>query len=384
MPFSAHEYNWQAPAWPSFSYDTQAVASALLEANRAHGYAEGKLSAVGLSAQKGIYADAWAQEALATAAIEGERLNLEAVQSSIARRLGTPQRKSTTTPRHVDGLLDIMEDALSRASAPLTHERLCAWQAALFPTGFSGLNKITVGAYRDHEEAMQIVSKRLDERVQVHYEAPPAVRVRSEMQALLDWLNQAPDTAAVVRAALAHLWFETIHPFEDGNGRVGRAVVDLVLARDAAVSGRMLRISHQLADQRDDYYGQLERASRGDLNVTNWVLWFIEQFRTACVAAARTIDLSLEKGRFWSAHSDQDLNQRQRKVINVLLDAGPRGFVGDMSTQKYQSLAATSRATASRELLDLQAKGLLQVAGSGRSTRYVINLPGWEPATQAG
>jgi Fic family protein len=205
MPFSAHEYNWQAPAWPSFSYDTQAVASALLEANRAHGYAEGKLSAVGLSAQKGIYADAWAPEALATAAIEGERLNLEAVQSSIARRLGTPQRKSTTTPRHVDGLLDIMEDALSRASAPLTHERLCAWQAALFPTGFSGLNKITVGAYRDHEEAMQIVSKRLDERVQVHYEAPPAVRVRSEMQALLDWLNQAGYRRSRTRRARASL-----------------------------------------------------------------------------------------------------------------------------------------------------------------------------------
>lgn len=375
---SAHQYVWQHPEWPQFRYDMVRVARHVADARRAQGFAEGKLTAVGLRTRQEIIADAWAQDALATAAIEGERLNIDAVRSSIARRLGTPLRKAVGTPRQVDGLLDIMQDAVHNAAKPVTHDRLQGWQAALFPTGFSSMNKIRVGAYRSHDEPMQIVSGRIGYET-VHYEAPSSERVPDEMEKFVRWLNEANEPDAIVRAALAHLWFESIHPFEDGNGRVGRAIIDLVLAKDSDGSGRMLRISQRLAENRDAYYDELGRAQHGDLDVTEWVLWFTEQFHGACVAAAEMVDQSLKKGLFWTEHSDKDLNDRQRKIVNLLLDAGPRGFEGDMSTRKYESIAATSRATASRELGDLETKGLLRSIGSGRATRYFINLEGWEP-----
>ena len=370
---------WQQPGWPSLRYDSTKVAAAAALALRAQGVVEGKLAAIGFEQRQEIAAETWTQEALSTAAIEGERLDLEAVRSSIARRLGIPDSKATNTPRHVDGLLDVMDDAVSRADKPVTHERLHAWQAALFPTGFSGMSRIRVGSYREHAEPMQIVSGRIG-RETVHYQAPPSGVVPAEMDAFLTWLNSSSEPSGLVKAALAHLWFETIHPFEDGNGRVGRAIVDLVLARGAGEPSRVLRISQRLLARRGDYYEQLERAQHGSLDVTPWVVWFTEQVHAAFDMTASVVDLSLAKAMFWNQHRAKDLSPRQRKAVNALLDAGPGGFEGGMSTRKYENLTGAARATASRDLVDLQALGLVAQVGAGRGTRYYLEIEGWARA----
>ena len=378
-------YVWQQPGWPALRYDGATVAAAVAAARRAQGAVEGRLVAIGMDQRQGIVADAWTQEALSTAAIEGERLDLHAVRSSVARRLGVAQAKSANTPRHVDGLLDVMDNAVSKAHEAMTHDRLQAWQAALFPTGYSGLQRIRVGGYRQHGEPMQIVSGRIG-RETVHYQAPPSVQVHAEMSQFLAWLNHPTGEDGLVKAALAHLWFETVHPFEDGNGRVGRAVVDWVLARDtprALEPTRLLRISQQLLAQRRNYYLQLEQAQRSELQVTGWVLWFVSQVHAACDAAAAVVDAALAKATYWNEHRNCDINPRQRKAVNLLLDAGPGGFEGGLSTRKYESLAGVARATASRDLLELLALGLLQQAGAGRSTRYHLALDGWGPARVA-
>ena len=337
---------------------------------------EGKLAALGFEQKLELEAETWSQEAVATAAIEGERLDLAAVRSSVARRLGIGDQKGPSAPRNVEGLLDIMDDAVTRNDDEVTHDRLHAWQAALFPTGYSGMIWIHVGGYRERVEPMQIVSGRMG-REKVHYEAPPSARVFDEMDRLLQWFNAGAEPDALVRAAMTHLWFETIHPFEDGNGRVGRVWVDLVLARDSGSVRRLFRTSQRLQAHRNEYYDQLGRAQHGGLDVTAWVIWFVRQIEAACQEASKIIDDTLAKSTFWLTHRDKALNDRQRKVLNLLLDAGPGGFEGGMSTRKYQNIAGTSRATASRELAELAALGLLLQTGAGRSTRYDVNLTGW-------
>jgi len=367
---------WQDPTWPALRYDGAQVAQSVAQARRALGVVEGKLTVLGFDERQSLVAEAWTQEALSTAAIEGERLDLLAVRSSVARRLGLGDLKSGSAGRHVDGQLDIMEDAVTHASDELTHERIQAWQAALFPTGFSGMRPVLVGAYRVHQ--MQIVSGPAG-RETVHYEAPPADRTTAEMQRLLDWFNQDAEKDRLVQAALVHLWFETIHPFDDGNGRVGRVLVDLAMARDSGEAGRLMRISQRLLEQRADYYAQPAQAQHGSCNVTDWVVWFVAQVRAACDAASLVLESSLVKARFWSAHSARAINGRQRKVLNLLLDAGPGGFKGGLSTRKHENITAASRATSSRDLIELQEGGLLHRVGAGRSTRYYINMPGWYP-----
>lgn len=375
-------YIWQQHDWPLLSYDPVRVSAALAVARRAQGVVEGKLTALGFEQRLELAAEAWSQEAVATAAIEGERLDLAAVRSSVGRRLGVGDQTGPNAPRNVEGLLDIMDDAVIRCADEVTHERLHAWQAALFPTGYSGMTKIRVGGYREHSEPMQIVSGRVG-RERVHYEAPPSARISDEMGLLLQWFNASVEPDTLVRTALTHLWFETVHPFEDGNGRVGRVWVDLVLARDTGEASRLIRTSQRLLERRNEYYDQLERAQHGGLDVTDWVTWFIQQVQASCEEASKIIDDTLAKARFWMDHGGKDLNTRQRKVMNLLLDAGPNGFEGGMSTKKYESIASTSRATASRELIELEALGLLKHVGAGRSTRYCVNLPAWVPEAPA-
>lgn len=373
-------YIWQQAGWPGLQYDPVRVGDSLARARRAQGVVEGKLAVLGFDQRLALAAEAWSQEALATAAIEGERLDLAAVRSSVARRLGVGPQDGPNAPRNVEGLLDIMDDVVIRCDEALTHERLCAWQAALFPTGYSGMTRIRVGGYREHTEPMQIVSGPMG-REQVHYEAPPSECVRREMDHLLAWFNAGTEPDTLVRAALVHLWFESIHPFEDGNGRLGRVLVDLLLARDSGETSRLFRTSQRLLDRQGDYYSQLERAQQGGLDVTDWVCWFVAQMQAACEAASSVIDDTLVKARFWLNHSDKALNERQRKVMNLLLHAGPDGFEGGMSTRKYENITGTSRATASRELLELTAFGMLAQVGAGRSTRYHVKLPGWVAKT---
>ena len=366
---------WQVPGWPALHYAPLQIGEALAAAQRARGVIDGKLAALGFVARQQLTVDAWVQEAMSTAAIEGEPLDLLAVRSSIARRLGAEPINSAAAPRHVDGLLDVMADAVDKADSPLSDARLQAWQAALFPTSYSGLRQIRVGAYRNHTEPMQIVSGSVG-REKVHYEAPASAAVPAQMAAFLAWANdENSERNAMVKAALAHLWFETIHPFEDGNGRVGRAIVDLLLARESGAASRLIRISQRLLEKRDDYYAELAGAQHGPLDVTPWVRWFVTQVRVACEQASLTADLSLAKARFWSEHRERDLSARQRKVVNLLLDAGPGGFEGGMSTKKYEHITGASRATSSRELIELAALGLLIASGAGRGTRYEIKLP---------
>jgi Fic family protein len=370
---------WQQPDWPRFRVREAEIASPLTAAHLAQGRVTGKAQALGLAAVAGAAGEIWTAEALATAAIEGEKLDLDAVRSSVARRLGLPAPAKARHARDVEGLLDMMEDAVARHAEPLTKERLFAWQAALFPTGRSGLVAIRTGGWRTRSEPMQIVSGPVG-REKVHYEAPPARAVPRLMAGFLRWVEAPPerDPDALVRAAVAHLWFEAIHPFEDGNGRVGRAIVDLLLARDSGTATPLYRMSSRLAASRKAYYEELELAQRGTLDATGWVAWFIGQFHAACRESEETIDRSLAKARFWARLAGVALSDRQRKAVNVLLDAGPGGFAGGLSAGKYQNLTSTSRQTASRDLADLVEKGALRVTGRLKGTRYHVAVPEWD------
>lgn len=368
---------WQRPEWPRFVMREAELVAPLRNARVAQGRVTGKAQALGLEGVGSAVGEIWAAEALATAAIEGERLELAAVRSSVARRLGLPAPARARHARDVEGLLDMMQDAVARHAEPLTQERLFAWQAALFPTGRSGLAKIRTGGWRTGAEPMRIVSGPVG-REKVHYEAPPARAVARLMRQFLRWFGDARDgTDALVRAAIAHLWFETIHPFEDGNGRVGRAIVDLALAREAGTSVPLFRMSSRLSASRKRYYEELERAQRGTLDATGWAGWFIGEFAAACRDSEDTIDRSLVKARFWARLTDVTLSDRQRKVVNVLLDAGPDGFEGGLSAGKYQNLTSTSRQTASRDLADLVENGVLEVTGQLKGTRYHVAVPEW-------
>lgn len=381
-------YIWQQPDWPALRYDVARVMGALSAARRAQGRVEGMMVALHADQALELAAEAWSHEAVSTAAIEGEALDFAAVRSSVARRLGAAYQDEPDAPRHVEGLLDVMQEAVLQRDAPVTHERLHAWQAALFPGGFSAGRKILVGSYRQHAEPMQIVSGEVGPQTTVHYEAPPSARVHDDMDRLLAWFNAAAEPEAFVKAALAHLWFETIHPFEDGNGRVGRVLVDLVLARDMGRPVLMLRPSQRLRQQRKAYYQHLERAQRGGVDVTEWVLWFIEQMRAACDDAAQLINETLSRALFWFTHRDKPLNERQRKVINRMLKDGPDSFQGGLDVATYLKITKEARAaksadvarvTASRDLAELKSLGLMVQTGAGRATRYHINLPGWGP-----
>lgn len=369
---------WQREDWPRFRVREAQIASPLKEARMAQGRVVGKAQALGEAVGTAL-GEIWTAEAVATAAIEGEKLDLDAVRSSVARRLGLPMPAKVRHARNVEGLLDMMQDALVKHAQPLTAKRLFAWQAALFPTGRSGLLKIRTGSWRTGSEPMQIVSGPIGKE-KVHYEAPPARDVPLLMREFLRWFADSTKdrTDGLVRAALAHLWFETIHPFEDGNGRVGRAIIDMVLAQEDASTLPLYRMSSHLLANRKAYYDELNRAQRGSLDVTPWVLWFVQQFHFACRESEETIDQSLIKARFWTRLAGMPISDRQRKVINVLLDAGPGGFEGGLSAGKYQSLTSTSRQTATRDLGDLVEKGVLSATGQLKSTRYHVVVPEWQ------
>ena len=376
MAVSTPSYIWAQPGWPAFTFRQDALAEPLGRARLAQGKVLGLAHALGLDSHPEIVQDIWVGEAMATAGIEGEKLNLDAVRSSVMRKLGfAGSGAAGASTRHVDGLVEVMDDATRNFGKKLTHARLRDWQAALFPTGRSGLERIEVGQYRTHEDPMQIVSGRQG-REKVHYVAPPSGRVQAEMTQFLAWFNgSAPGgTIAVdglVRAGLAHLWFETIHPFEDGNGRLGRALADMALAQDANASVRLYSLSRRLHENRAQYYEALNAAQCGSLDVTDWVVWFVAQFEAACEQSATIVRAAVDKAHFW--RRAPAMNERQRKVVQKLLDAGPGGFVGGMSAEKYVNITGTSKATATRDLADLTEKDVLVISGQGRGTRYALS-----------
>lgn len=376
----AQTYIWQHSDWPNFRHNAEAWARPLAAARLEQGKALGRLQEIGLAESVSVERQIWTDEAVATAAIEGEKLDLETVRSSVMRRLGE-EGAGQRASRNVDGLLDVMQDALRSYKGELDDDRLHRWQAALFPTGASGLTRIAVGRYRARDEPMQIVSGPIG-REKVHYEAPPSAAVPDEMGRFLARWNDTHSRLktgvdGIIRAAIAHLWFETIHPFEDGNGRIGRALIDMALAQDADSPQRYCSMSRQLLAIRSAYYDALNAAQRGSPDVTSWVLFFIEQFKSACVASQEIIQAASEKTRFWAGHHHAELSERQRKALQRMLDAGKDGFEGGMSAEKYGNLTSVSKATATRDLTELLSAGLLVTTGQLKSTRYWLNIPGW-------
>ena len=312
------------------------------------------------------------EDGVQTSAIEGERLDLDAVRSSVARHLGLPTAGLPAPSRAIDGLIDVLLDATRRFDAPLTLERLLGWQAALFPTGYSGLRAIRSGQLRG-SEPMEVVSGGVGGE-RVHFLAPPRERLPAELARFLGWFAEpSKDLDGLVLAGIAHLWFITLHPFEDGNGRLARAVTDMAIARDERRPMRLFSLSAQIQRRRSAYYKILERTQREDLDVTPWLVWFLEQVEDAAAQAHSIVARTLGKARFWLRFQAVEINERQRKVLNRLLDAGPQGFAGGINNRKYMGLTRTSRATAWRELSDLVAKGcLVPTAKGGRSSAYEI------------
>ncbi len=368
---SKRKWIWQLPAWPGFAWDTAALVAPLGRARRAqgemHGIAKLLDPQLDLAAQQEILT----VEGLMTSAIEGEKLDPGGLRSSIARRLGLPTAGLPNPSRSVEGLVEMLMDATQRYERPLTLKRLHSWQAALFATGRSGLHEIKVGSLRG-SAPMRIVSGPI-ERERVHYEAPPRERLHSELRAFIDWFNSPPaGLDGLLRAGLAHVWFELIHPYEDGNGRVGRALLDMALARDEKRATRLYSMSARFMERRDDYYSALERTSTGSLDVTAWLVWFLEQVQAAILSSEGVVNAVLRKAQFWIAHSRDKLNERQVKALNRMLDAGAEGFVGGMTNKKYQHLTGASPATAQRDLADLVEKTCFVLTGGGRSARYEI------------
>ncbi|RZT35535.1 Fic family protein [Cupriavidus agavae] len=379
---------WRRADWPedALAYDAHQTASDLAEAYRTYGLLEGKATTLGLGRTSEVALDALSDEVLATAAIEGERLPLDAVRSSVMRRLGL----ATSGPfnRSVDGLVDVICDATSAIDTPLDEDRLCRWQSALFPGGTSGIHRIAVGRYRDHVDPMQIVSGRPGREV-VHYEAPPSKDVSMQMERFLLWFADTSPNATsamsvrgkpidgLARAAIAHLWFETIHPFEDGNGRIGRAIADMAVAQHLRQPVRLYSLSRQLLASRAAYYDALNQAQRSQTDVTAWVQWFARQSTAACHAANQVIDQAIEKRRFWEKQEGIALHERQRKVLQRLLDDGDGGFLGGLNAEKYMKMTGVSKATATRDLSAMVASGQMRGHGAGKALRYFVNVPGW-------
>lgn len=360
-------YIHERPDWPNFTWDAQALAKPLAEARHRQGRLLGHMEALGFDLQTEATLRTLTADVVKSSAIEGENLNADEVRSSIARRLGIDVGGYIPVGRDVDGIVEMMLDATQNYQFPLTTDRLFGWHAALFPTGRSGMHRITVGGWRPLEAGpMQVVSGPIG-REHVHFEAPSAERLDNEMRRFLDWFNQDQALDPVLKAGLAHLWFVTIHPFEDGNGRIARAIADMALARADQTKNRFYSMSSQIEAERCDYYERLETQQRGTLDVTAWLAWFLACLDRALARADDTLAAVNTKARLWEFINRQPVNERQRIIINRLID----GFQGHLTTSKYAKIAKASSDTALRDIRELVARGILvQNPGGGRSTSY--------------
>ncbi len=356
--------------WPKLHWDQDALTAPLADIRHRQGRLLGRMESLGFSLRKEAELETLTLDVLKSSEIEGEKLPADQVRSSIARRLGMETAATTPAEREVEGVVEMMLDATQNFSKPLSEERLFAWHSALFPTGRSGMRKIIVGAWRnDAAGPMQVVSGPIGKE-KVHYEAPAASLIEREMSGFLTWANDAADkTDAVLRAALAHLWLVTIHPFDDGNGRIARAIADWALARSEESSQRFYSMSAQIQQERNDYYDILERTQKGTLDVTPWMEWFLGCLGRAFEGTETTLAAVLRKARFWESHAQATLNERQRVILNRLLD----GFIGKLTTTKWAKLTKSSHDTALRDIQDLIEQGILKKdTGGGRSTSYSL------------
>ena len=366
------KYIYDRPDWPKFHWNQTALAQQIVAVSHQQGRLIGHMEALGFPLQQEAVLKSLTNEVVKSSEIEGEHLDPDEVRSSIARRLGMDIGGLKPVDRHVEGIVEMMLDATRQYDKPVTRERLFSWHASLFPTGRSAMRRIRVGFWRDDRTGpMQVVSGSMGHE-RVHYEAPSAKRVAHEMQAFLAWVNSGKhDRAgdAVLKAGLAHLWFVTIHPFEDGNGRIARAIADLALARSERTPQRFYSMSAQIQQERAAYYDALERTQKGTLDVTLWVEWFLECLSRAIDGAQTALGAVLSKARFWQIFGDMAFNERQRLVLNRLLD----GFEGKLTTAKWAKLAQCSQDTALRDILHLVERGVLvRNPEGGRSTSYAL------------
>jgi len=362
-------YIHQLPDWPRFNWSQEIIAAPLAAVRHKQGRLLGRMEALGFSLRQEAGLETLTLDIVKTSEIEGETLNAQQVRSSIARRLGIDIAGAVPSDRNVEGVVEMMLDATLKFERPLSAERLFGWHAALFPTGHSGIQRITVGGWRDDAKGpMQVVSGPMG-RESVHYEAPPARLLDAEMAKFVEWVNQPDSLDPALKSAIAHLWFVTIHPFDDGNGRIARAIADWILARSEKSSQRFYSMSAQIRLERKAYYDVLERTQRETLDITAWLEWFIGCLSRALDATETTLATVLRKARFWETHGSAMINDRQRLVLNKLLN----GFEGKLTSSKWAKLTKCSQDTAYRDIQDLIEQGILvkDVAG-GRSTNYLL------------
>ena len=362
-------YTYELQDWPLFRWDTDRLAEPLASVRHRQGRLIGRMESLGFKLRQEAVLRTLTEDVLKSSEIEGEKLEADQVRSSIARRLGMDIGALKSADRHVEGVVEMMLDASGHYDQPLTAERLFAWHAALFPTGRSGMTKIRVGGWRDDGTGpMQVVSGPIGKE-RVHFSAPPAVRLEGEMTAFLGWFNRPADIDEVLKAGLSHLWFVTIHPFDDGNGRIARAIADMVLARSEKSPQRFYSMSTQIRQERAAYYDILEQTQKGTMDITPWMDWFLGCLGRAIDGAQTILGAVLAKARFWESIRGVALNERQTLVLNRLLD----GFEGKLTTSKYAKLTKISQDTALRDILPLVERGIL-VRGpeGGRSTSYAL------------
>jgi len=355
--------------WPRVRWSEEEIAKALSEAHRRQGLLAGRMQALGFPLRQEAELSTLTEEVIKSSEIEGEILDRDQVRSSIAGRLGMDAGGLPPADRNVEGVVDMMLDATQKFAEQLTKDRLFGWHAALFPTGRSGMHKIIVATWRTDEKGpMQVTSGAIGHE-KIHYEAPAAALLEDEMKAFLDWYNAKEDIDPVIKAALAHLWFVTIHPFDDGNGRIARAITDMSLARSEGSSQRFYSMSAQIRLERNAYYDILESTQKGNLDVTPWLKWFLACLNGAFEGAEKTLAAVLQKANFWRKHAATAFNERQRDIINRLLD----GFEGKLTSSKWATIEKCSHDTALRDITELLEKDILHKdEGGGRSTSYSL------------
>ena len=364
-------YIYSLKDWPKFTWNMEALLTRLGEVRHRQGRILGQMQAVGFKRREDTILNTLTLDVTKSSEIEGELLNAEQVRSSIARRLGIDIAGAVPSDRHVEGVVEMMLDATQHFENPLTEERLFDWHAALFPTGRSGMHKITVGTWRmPGGGPMQVVSGAMG-REKVHFEAPQAERMPIEMAKFLEWFNHPPDTDPVMKAGIAHLWFVTIHPFDDGNGRITRALTDMLLAKADRSPQRFYSMSAQILREKGTYYDLLEHTQKGGLDITAWLQWFLDFLSQAMDNTEETLSRIFDRHQFFEKHRNTSLNPRQQKMIAALLD----GFFGKLTSTKWAKMTKSSTDTALRDIQDLVEKGILaKEPGGGRSTSYAIIL----------
>jgi Fic family protein len=363
-------YNHQHKNWPVFTWDHDQLVDLLAAVRYRQGKLIGRMESLGFSLREEAMLQTLTQDVLKSSEIEGELLNPDQVRSSIARRLGIEIAGSVSSDRNVDGVVEMMLDATQSYNKPLTEDRLFGWHAALFPTGRSGMFKITVGAWRDGAKGpMQVVSGPMGRKT-IHYEAPDAESLPMEMAGFLNWINDKQDTDPVLKAAVAHLWFVTIHPFDDGNGRIARAIADMQLSRADESTQRFYSMSAQIRLERKEYYHVLESTQKGNLDITEWLQWFLRCLDGAISATEEILGGVMRKARFWDKFPEASFNVRQQKILNKLID----GIEGKITSSKWARMANCSQDTAARDIHDLIGRGVLvKEAAGGRSTSYLLS-----------